>query len=104
MRKRFTRQRLGEGLELDLTDWQRLDGLSEADIGRAIDADPDSIELRPGWLKNAVVVQPARPKQQTTIRFDADLLDWFKSHGRGYQTLMNAVLRAYYETHRNKDG
>ena len=31
---------------------------------------------------------------------DSDLLKWFKSQGKGYQTRMNAVLRAYMETHR----
>ncbi|HFC05553.1 MAG TPA: 3-oxoacyl-ACP synthase, partial [Rhizobiales bacterium] len=24
-------------------------------------------------------------------RFDADMVEWFKSHGDGYQTRMNAV-------------
>jgi uncharacterized protein (DUF4415 family) len=38
-----------------------------------------------------------RPKQQTTVRLDADMLDWFKAQGPGYQTRINAVLRSYYE-------
>ncbi|HEY8579064.1 MAG TPA: BrnA antitoxin family protein [Beijerinckiaceae bacterium] len=37
-----------------------------------------------------------RPKRQTTLRLDADMADWFRSLGPGYQTRMNAVLRAYY--------
>lgn len=40
------------------------------------------------------------PKRSTTIRLDADVLDWFKSMGAGYQTKINAVLRAYYAAHR----
>ena len=32
------------------------------------------------------------------MRLDADIVDWFKSQGKGYQTRMNAVLRAYYES------
>jgi uncharacterized protein (DUF4415 family) len=28
---------------------------------------------------------------------DADVLDWFKSQGSGYQTRMNAVLRTFME-------
>jgi len=35
-----------------------------------------------------------RAKKTVTIRLDADLLDWFRRH-RGYQTRINAVLRAY---------
>jgi uncharacterized protein (DUF4415 family) len=32
-----------------------------------------------------------------SLRIDADVLEWFKSQGEGYQTRMNAVLRAYKE-------
>ena len=34
-------------------------------------------------------------KQQLTIRLDADVLDWLKATGRGYQTRINTVLRAF---------
>jgi uncharacterized protein (DUF4415 family) len=34
-------------------------------------------------------------KKSTTIRLDADVLAWFQSMGKGYQTKINAVLRAY---------
>lgn len=46
-------------------------------------------------------------KQQTTIRLDADVLDWFKRHarnGKGYQTDINRVLRAYVEAQEKKAG
>jgi uncharacterized protein (DUF4415 family) len=38
-------------------------------------------------------------KKQTTIRIDADVLEWFKRHprGRGYQTHINAALREYVD-------
>lgn len=36
-------------------------------------------------------------KAQLTIRVDKDVLAWFKAHGRGYQTQINALLRAYME-------
>jgi len=32
-------------------------------------------------------------KEQITARIDADVLLWLKSHGKGYQTLMNKLLR-----------
>ena len=38
------------------------------------------------------------------FRLDADMLDWFRTQGKGYQTRINAVLRAYYESRRSKDG
>jgi uncharacterized protein (DUF4415 family) len=33
-------------------------------------------------------------KQQLTVRIDADVLEWLKSHGKGYQSRLNAILRA----------
>ncbi len=36
-------------------------------------------------------------KQQVTVRLDADVLDWLKAHGKGYQTRMNRILRAVME-------
>jgi len=41
---------------------------------------------------------PAAPrKAAVSLRLDADVLDWFKARGAGYQTRINAVLRAYME-------
>lgn len=45
----------------------------------------------------AYMAKRTAPKKSATIRYDADMLDWFKSQGKGYQTRMNAVLRAFYE-------
>jgi len=33
------------------------------------------------------------------VNYDADVLEWFKSFGKGYQTRMNAALREYMTTH-----
>ena len=46
-------------------------------------------------------------KQQTTLRLDADILDWFKrraKNGKGYQTDINAALRAYISEQERKSG
>ncbi|TRL43478.1 BrnA antitoxin family protein [Rhizobium straminoryzae] len=37
-------------------------------------------------------------KAQVTMRIDSDVLDWFRAQGKGYQTRMNAVLKAYMIT------
>ncbi|HEY1254602.1 MAG TPA: BrnA antitoxin family protein [Terracidiphilus sp.] len=37
------------------------------------------------------------PKDRLTIRVDHDVVQWFKKHGKGYQTRMNAILRSYVE-------
>ena len=38
-------------------------------------------------------------KRLTSLRLDADLLEWFKRDGEGYQTRINAALREYVERH-----
>ena len=40
-------------------------------------------------------LKPVAPKASISLRVDHDVLDWFKAQGGGYQTRMNAVLRAY---------
>lgn len=40
------------------------------------------------------------PKQAISLRVDRDVLEFFKSGGKGYQTRMNAVLRAYMKSHK----
>lgn len=63
---------------------------------------PPGPALPDDFWKHAKVVYPESPKEATTIRFDADILAWFKAQGRGYQTRMNAVLRSYYEAHKEE--
>ena len=62
---------------------------------------PEGPSLGPDFWKRARVVLPDGPKKQLTLRLDAEMVAWFKAQGRGYQTRMNAVLRSYYEVHRN---
>ena len=42
-------------------------------------------------------LRPVPPKALISLRVDADVLAWFKAQGAGYQTRMNAVLRAFKE-------
>jgi uncharacterized protein (DUF4415 family) len=84
-----------------LTDWDRLKGMSEEEIERNALSDPDSIPLPdddPSWV-TAKLVLP-RNKQNIHIGLDADIVEFFKSQGRGYQTRINAVLRQYVEHQR----
>ncbi len=45
-------------------------------------------------------LQPVARKAQITLRVDADVLEWFREKGTGYQSRMNAVLRAYKQAHK----
>lgn len=40
---------------------------------------------------------PVPPKAAISLRLDADVLAWLKAQGPGYQTRINAILRAYKE-------
>src|SRR5262245_48674757 len=40
-------------------------------------------------------LEPLPPKAAISLRVDADVLEWFKAQGPGYQTRINLVLRAY---------
>ena len=54
----------------------------------------DIPELEDNFFREATLVLP-KPKTVVTLRVDADVLQWFKDRGKGYQTLMNAVLKEY---------
>jgi uncharacterized protein (DUF4415 family) len=82
-----------------LTDWDRLDALQDEEIDLS-----DLPEITPELFARAVVRQGLKPrlaKKQVTIRLDEDVLRWFRAQGRGYQTRINALLRAYMEAHRS---
>jgi uncharacterized protein (DUF4415 family) len=51
--------------------------------------------LKERFWKNAVQNPFYRPvKQQLTVRLDADVVAWLREQGKGYQTRINALLRA----------
>ena len=58
----------------------------------------DIPELGPEFWKKAELVRPT-PKEAISLRIDADVLAWFRRQGKGYQSLMNAVLKSYCEAH-----
>jgi len=77
------------------TDWDKLRRMSAATIRKGIAADPDARATDEEFWKSAKVVMPT-PKEIVTMRLDADLLRWFRQQ-RGYQTRINAILRAYMQ-------
>ena len=79
------------------TDWKRVNAMSQAEVERL--ANKDEGLLAPDW-ESAVMVGMPPAKQDIHIRLDGDILDWFKARGRGYQTRINAVLRAFVQTRR----
>jgi len=61
----------------------------------------DIPELDARFWKRAKVELP-RAKQAISIRLDADVLAWFKAQGRGYQSIINSVLKSFVDTRKGK--
>ena len=57
----------------------------------------DIPELDRKFWKRAEVVLP-KTKKAISLRVDPDVLAWFQARGKGYQSLINAVLRSYVES------
>jgi len=76
------------------TDWKGLRAMKDHQIKLS----KEHPELALKHVARAIVrkgLQPVPPKTSIALRVDADVVDWFKSQGPGYQTRMNAVLRAF---------
>lgn len=81
------------------TDWDRVRAMPQAEVERLADAEDGP--LPEGW-EDTVEVGLPRGKQDVHIRLDADVLDWFRAAGPGYQTRINTVLRAFVAARRGE--
>ncbi len=79
------------------TDWKRVKAMSQEEVERL--ADEEDGPLPEGWESTIMIGLPPR-KRDVHIRLDADVLDWFRAQGKGYQTRINAVLRAFVDARR----
>ena len=86
-----------EGKPSASTDWGKLRHRTDAQIRHGIASDPEVRPTDEEFWKDAKVVWPTR-KTVVTMRLDEDLLAWFRQQ-RGYQTRINAILRAYMKAH-----
>ena len=77
------------------TDWNRLEAMPDSDIDVS-----DIAKLDKSFFDRAHVRLPQR-KRPISLRVDPDVLEWFKHQGRGYQTRINQVLKAYVSAHRH---
>ncbi len=69
--------------------------LKKLEMMKESDIDTSDIPEQLDWkgAKRGAFYKPV--KQQLTLRIDADVVDWFKQQGDGYQSKMNAALREY---------
>jgi uncharacterized protein (DUF4415 family) len=78
------------------TDLARVWAKTAEELERDIASDPDFSDVPEDWYKRAEAVMPT-PKKLLSLRLDSDVVDWFKQQGPGYQTRINAVLRAFVQ-------
>ena len=84
------------------TDWNRVDKLRDKDIDLS-----ENPEVTPEMFAKAVLrkgLKPVTRKSQVTLRIDDEVLTWFKNQGKGYQTRINSLLKAYKEANQNESG
>lgn len=65
--------------------------------------DGDAPAWTPEMFARAIARRGLRPvpkKALLSLRIDSDVIEWFKEQGAGYQSRMNALLRAYMEAHK----
>jgi uncharacterized protein (DUF4415 family) len=81
------------------TDWPRIRAMKDEDIVIDRDAPAWTPEMfaRAVWRKG---LKPIPKKALVSLRIDEDVLTWFRAQGAGYQSRMNALLRAYMEAHK----
>jgi uncharacterized protein (DUF4415 family) len=82
------------------TDIKRLKSMKDTDVR----IDDEAPAWTPEMFARAVArkgLKPVPKKTLLSLRVDSDVLTWFRAQGRGYQSRMNALLRAYVEAHHN---
>jgi uncharacterized protein (DUF4415 family) len=81
------------------TNLSRVRKMIDTDIVR----DGDAPQWTPEVFARAVArkgLKPVPKKALLSLRIDSDVIEWFKKQGAGYQSRMNALLRAYMEAHK----
>jgi uncharacterized protein (DUF4415 family) len=82
------------------TNWRRVDALRDREIDLS-----ETPEITPELFAQAVVRKGLKPiprKMQLTLRLDDDVVAWFRGQGKGYQTQINAVLKAYKDAQQRR--
>ena len=80
------------------TDWARVHAMTQEEVDADAEREMAELGIVIDW-STAIVGLP-EPKATVNMRIDRDILEFFRQGGRGYQTRINAVLRAYKDAQR----
>ncbi|HYF98071.1 MAG TPA: BrnA antitoxin family protein [Coxiellaceae bacterium] len=78
------------------SDLKRLDKITESEIDYS-----DIPPLDESFFTKATFELP-KNKISITLRLDSEVLEFFRGQGKGYQTLINAILKTYMFAHKSK--
>ncbi|MDD2723387.1 MAG: BrnA antitoxin family protein [Methylovulum sp.] len=103
---------IGNITTANLTDWDKVKSLTDEEIIHDIDSPRTSeadwaqafvshsgAELHTEIIKRKRSANKLPVKEQVAIRFDAEILAYFRSTGKGWQTRMNEVLKEWIREH-----
>jgi len=76
------------------SNWAQATAMTDAEI-EAVIAGDDEAAMVVDWSK--ALVELPQPKVVLNMRVDYEVLEFFRSQGKGYQTKINAVLRSYVD-------
>jgi uncharacterized protein (DUF4415 family) len=82
-----------------LTDWRKVDAMTDNELDEIIAADDDERGLSPDWTKAELVLPES--KLSVNLRLDREIVEFFKGQGRGHISRMQAVLKAYVDAHQS---
>lgn len=99
MKKKTGRATTGRGVR-GKTNWTKLAAMPDRDINFTKDAPRTSHKDWANAVAHRGLPLPSR-KAQIALRVDEDVLTWFREQGAGYQTRMNAVLKAFRDAHKS---
>jgi uncharacterized protein (DUF4415 family) len=80
------------------TDLGKVDAMTDLKLERLIAEDEDESGLRPDWTQAKLIFPQA--KQSIHLRLEQNIIQYFKSQGKGHISRMQAVLKAYVDAHR----
>ena len=84
------------------TNWKKVDALKDKDIDLSELPEVSVEKFAKAIVRKGLKSTPK--KTQVTLRIDTEVLEWFKSKGKGYQTNINNLLKAYVEASEKQEG
>ena len=97
--KSYTAAELKAKRAESLTDWHKVDAMSDDELEAAIASDDDERDFVPDWTKAELVLPES--KLSVNLRLEREIVEFFKGQGKGHISRMQAVLKAYVDAHQH---